>query len=349
MQALDLVQKYGISTQDDIHFNDLSTPTIQITRVLRDGRIRLVPCNLLAENDIVLLGLGDKSPVKCKYVLKPDSKEAILERDWILKPSFFKALGLQDFDSPENGQGKIKELAKFIVLETPIKNIIKAALEFQTRPSTITTQYMDIVESGFGKYLIFLFLALSFAINIGRVFLADVSQRSTGFWYSLLARNPICSILPILPIAYPTIMLVSRGYSNAYILTLFEALLSSKTEFEDNEDVDEFDAAPAPTKEFVLSWLQIARSFLDQVIKLDGTHLVRMTGLIESLANTTVLCAIDREGTISSPLPALDQLLLLDDAGDPVILDLNYDVEAPNGVRFEDNDWMSRLKYVLPG
>jgi hypothetical protein len=57
-----------------------------------------------------------------------------------------------------------------------------------------------------------------------------------------------------------------------------------------------------------------------------------------------VLCAIDREGTISSPLPAVDQLFLLDENGDPVVLDLNYDTNAPNGVRFEDNDWMSRLK-----
>ena len=57
-----------------------------------------------------------------------------------------------------------------------------------------------------------------------------------------------------------------------------------------------------------------------------------------------MLCAIDREGTISSPLPAVDQLLLLDEAGEPVILDLNYDLNAANGVRFEDNDWTSRLK-----
>ncbi len=57
-----------------------------------------------------------------------------------------------------------------------------------------------------------------------------------------------------------------------------------------------------------------------------------------------MLCAIDREGTISSPLPAVDQLFLLDENGDPVVLDLNYDTNAPNGVRFEDNDWMSRLK-----
>ena len=212
-----MVQKYGISTQDDIHFNDLNTPTIQIVRVLRDGRIKLVPCNMLAEKDIALLGLGDKAPAKCHYLLKRD---AFLERDQILKPQFFRNIGLDDFDSISNEKGRIKELAKFVVMETPIKNIIKTAyvffltlllfdsLEFQSRPSTITTQYMEIVESLYGKYLIILFLVLALSINLGRVYLVDASQRTTGFWFTMLARLPICSILPILPIAYPTVMVI---------------------------------------------------------------------------------------------------------------------------------------------
>lgn len=144
---------------------------------------------------------------------------------------------------------------------------------------------MEIVESVFGSALVLLFFLLSFAINLSRIFLIESNTRSTatGLWFIFLGRFQVAVILPILPIALPTLMLVSRSYANAYILTLFEALLSSKTEFEDNEDVDEFDAAPAPTKEFVLSWGVIGRKFLDQVIKLDGTHLVRMTGLIEVL------------------------------------------------------------------
>lgn len=61
-----------------------------------------------------------------------------------------------------------------------------------------------------------------------------------------------------------------------------------------------------------------------------------------------MFCAVDREGTISSPLPAVDQLLLLDSNGDPVILDLNYNPEVSNGVTFEDNDWQKNLKLLKP-
>ena len=53
--------------------------------------------------------------------------------------------------------------------------------------------------------------------------------------------------------------LIGKSYANAYILTLFDALQSSKTDFEDKEDVDEFDAAPAPTKDFTLPWTTISK------------------------------------------------------------------------------------------
>lgn len=77
---------------------------------------------------------------------------------------------------------------------------------------------------------------------------------NSPIFYKSLGYLQILSVLPILPISTPTIMLLTRSFGNAYILTLFEALQSSKTEFTDQEDVDEFDAAPAPTKNLSLSW-----------------------------------------------------------------------------------------------
>ena len=73
-----------------------------------------------------------------------------------------------------------------------------------------------------------------------------------------------------------------------------------------------------------------------------------MEGLIESLSNTTVLCAVDREGTIASAIPTIDQLFFLDSNGDPVVLDLAYDPQTPTGIRFEDNDWGMHLKLLKP-
>ena len=69
---------------------------------------------------------------------------------------------------------------------------------------------MDIVESLYGKYLVIIFLVLAFAINLGRVYLVETSQRTPGFWFTMLARFPICSVLPVLPIAYPTVMVMIK-------------------------------------------------------------------------------------------------------------------------------------------
>ena len=79
-------------------------------------------------------------------------------------------------------------------------------------------------------------------------------------------------------------------------MTLFDALQSSKTAFEDSEDVDEFDVAPPPTKNLIIDRNLAWKRFIDQIVTGDVSFVM---GLAETLANTTVICAIDREGTIS--------------------------------------------------
>jgi hypothetical protein len=41
-------------------------------------------------------------------------------------------------------------------------------------------------------------------------------------------------------------------------------------------------------------------------------------------------------------------MLYLGPQGEPIVLDVNHDVEAPNGVRFEDNDWSANLRVLKP-
>lgn len=79
-------------------------------------------------------------------------------------------------------------------------------------------------------------------------------------------------------------------------MPLFDALQSSKDAFEDSEDIDEFDVAPAPTKNLLVDKKIVWKRFIDQIFTGDVSFVI---GLVETLANTTVICAIDREGTIS--------------------------------------------------
>jgi hypothetical protein len=104
--------------------------------------------------------------------------------------------------------------------------------------------------------LIWILLALGFIINLLVFGLKEYRHHHVGleqlveqvFWLPFLA------ILPLLPLGVPGLWLIARSLGNAQLLILFEALQISKTEYEDDDEVDEFDAeAPPPTKDMELS------------------------------------------------------------------------------------------------
>lgn len=63
--TIDAIRKHGISDKDDLRF-PTTIPTIAVTRVVRDGIVRLMPCNLLVEDDVVLLAYGETSPARVR-------------------------------------------------------------------------------------------------------------------------------------------------------------------------------------------------------------------------------------------------------------------------------------------
>ncbi|CAG8734899.1 8203_t:CDS:2, partial [Funneliformis caledonium] len=82
--------------------------------------------------------------------------------------------------------------------------------------------------------------------------------------------------------------------------------------------------------------------------KWDGTSLTRSTNLFESLGSTTIICSIDREGTISSPFASVDQIYFPKANEDPTLLDIAEDPSTEFGVKFEDQDWNQHLSRLKP-
>ena len=326
------IERFGIGNEEVSFSSNL--PTVAISRVIRDGVVKQYPCNLLVQGDIVICGLGEMVPARVK--LDHFRHEIILERDTRIKPTHIppnvKPLEIPELDT--------KAVFKFVVLETPVENICKASLNSH-RPETFASHYVDILETLTIKYLLG-FLLSTMIVNITKFYLVPGPSNAYlhfGYQLALVA-------LPLIPAGIPMLMLLTRSYSNAYILTLFDALQTSKTEFIDAEDVDEFDEAPAPTKELTLSKRAIWSTFIDQLIS-DGVRTSRARGLVEALAYSTVFCAIDREGTITEPIPSIDEILLFKPNGEPIILDLSIE-PISKAVRFEDEDWSTYLKTLKP-
>ncbi|KAJ3116088.1 hypothetical protein HDU96_010463 [Phlyctochytrium bullatum] len=104
-------------------------------------------------------------------------------------------------------------------------------------------------------YIIWIVLGISLVINAGRIFLLEAQWRNKADVILEFAFNlQFYALIPLLPLALPTLCLIARSYGNAQIVCLFDVLQSSTDEFKDEEDIDEFDAAPPPTKAVSTEW-----------------------------------------------------------------------------------------------
>lgn len=164
---LDTIEKRGID-HDDIKFST-NISTVQITKVIRDDNLVLLPCNLLVSGDIVVLGYGDKAPCKVSYLFS----EQKLERDELLKPNFF-ASGISE---PSVAGDHLEGMFHFKVLETPVETIIKSGLQSK-RPPTVVSQHLAIIEDMFAKKTSWIVLLISLAINVFRLFVFNVDMNN---------------------------------------------------------------------------------------------------------------------------------------------------------------------------
>jgi len=66
--------------------------------------------------------------------------------------------------------------------------------------------------------------------------------------------------------------------------------------------------------------------------------------LAESVASITLICALDREGTIATPHPIVEELAIVQQDGTIYTLDVTEDLNMKHGIRFEDDDWEMHIK-----
>ncbi|KAJ3189439.1 hypothetical protein HDU85_003069 [Gaertneriomyces sp. JEL0708] len=347
---LESVKTYGLSRKSDLR-HATSIPTVSIARVIRDETIQLVPFNLVVEDDIVQMAFGDTAPCRLVFVYShldktPRSAQTsfVLHKGQMLRPSLF---GLPGDTSMTPTLSQTEGQYYFRATETPVKDTLKAALHFK-RPQTLFAQQLGVIQRYQLLHAVCVVFGAALLVNVLRYAIkasSDPSLRNQGV--ELLLVLQVYAVLPLLPFAAYSMYVIARSYGNAQILSLFDALQTSGTEFEDTEDVDEFDAAPPPTKELGLDWALVWKRFRQQFLNLDVTFLARTTGLISSLASTTVICAVDREGTISLPVPSVEQLFFFDEFGEPVVLDLTED-NLDHIMKFEDRHWQSYLGSLKP-
>lgn len=217
-----------------------------MAKVTRDGIVRIFPTTLLVEGDVVEMLYGDVAPCKMKLIQQGSTNvflNNVLEAGQLFKPSCFS-----DMTSKEMLEQHIQNRGRyqFVLLETPWANSLKAALN-QKRPDTVIRKQAKELRNIFIHRILFIVLGLAIVINFLRYKISGTGNLDQLF--ETLVMLPIYAILPIIPLAFPVLWLIIRSFANATLLVLFETLQISKTEYEDDDEVDEFDAeAPPPTK-----------------------------------------------------------------------------------------------------
>jgi hypothetical protein len=217
---------------------------------------------MLVKGDLIQLALGEIAPAQIKWVPlaqpgvhlnksmpKPTKHDLTLERGALFKPSAFGQS--EDTLIPPGSQ------FYFRVQESPVHSALEAALT-TSRPETVIHTQLRILEHFFAYKIIWVIFLVSFLVNLGRYlgllysypFKTATMTKEQGF--ELLVVLQLYALLPLLPMVLPSFLLVARSFGNAQILALYDGLQASQTEFEDREDVDEFDVAPPPTKNLIV-------------------------------------------------------------------------------------------------
>ncbi|KAI7868213.1 uncharacterized protein EV154DRAFT_432195 [Mucor mucedo] len=345
-------------------------PSMSVAKVVRDGVVRIFPVNLLVEGDVVEMLYGDIAPGRMKYIHKKglakdndseneedtnssksepplNTKEYYIAKDQSFKPSFFgipPPSGLMEEYMRSRGRHQ------FLLLESPLEKNMRRALN-QKRPDTVMHNESHVIIRIFYRYIIWIVLGIALVVNFLRYGLRStlINHFPVDQLVEEVFTMSIYAIIPLLPLCIPSMWIVARSFGNAQLLILFEALQISKTEYEDDDEVDEFDAeAPPPTKDLELSPNAVWDRFLSLLTKWDRLSLTRSTNLLESLGSTTVICCLDREGTIANPFPTVEQLMFPNNEEDITYLDVEEDSDEPSGLKFEDQDWEQYLPCLKP-
>ncbi|RUS34187.1 hypothetical protein BC938DRAFT_482019, partial [Jimgerdemannia flammicorona] len=320
-------------------------PSLSTAKVIRDGIGRVFPTNLLVEGDVVEMLLGDTAPCRMKY-LPPDTTtttppdtipgtDCYLDPDQVFKPSFFGIPPPSGFLSQHT---QLRGRHHFVLLDTPLERNLRAAL-CQERPATVIHNEANVLVSLFVYRLLWCVLAVALVINLLRFTLKDYlvnGHSNQGF--EVLVVLPIYAILPLLPLSFPTLWIVARSYGNAKVLVLFEALQISKTEYADDDEVDEFDdEAPPPTKNVVLDSHTRSPSYLTYRIHYHRSRLVAVRVSADQVGQAIA------HAVHEPPFPTVEQIVFPNVEDDITILEVAEDATRATGIRFEDQDWSQHL------
>ncbi|KAJ2438038.1 hypothetical protein GGF42_008431, partial [Coemansia sp. RSA 2424] len=308
-------------------YGDLRTtpplPTVATFLALRDGRWRDVPTLLLVEGDVVGRECVDGASASIGGVE--------VER--------ISADGIS-----VDGADKSGKMALFVVRAPPLRAHLALIAQHHRRAARSVLQN----QAGAVARLCVLRVlpaaaVVAVAAAAAQAATTSVAGGAAAAVVEAVAGRTAHVLLPFAcAAAWAVLWVCGRVACTARVVAVFDALQRSKTEYEDTADIDAFDVeALPPTKDVAVGARAVAARARWLWAHCDYRNLARSTSLAETLGNVTVICCVDREGTIAEPLRVPEQIVVPAAADDVAVLDLD-------GAAIVDDGWQAHLPALRP-
>ncbi|KAJ1664073.1 hypothetical protein EV178_004444 [Coemansia sp. RSA 1646] len=328
-------------------YADLRTPqlpTVTTYTVLRDGVWRDVPTLLLVEGDTIALAYGEAAPClislrtvdkalngETKFTLDRGQKfTSETMRTWHPSACIPKRSGgsgdRNAWDPSVAGHSTLTGRILFHVRATPLSNhLVQISLHHQRTGRSVLQNQMRVVIRLCALRIMPALCITALIANIVIYGVVSAKQESHyGMGVEVIIGKTVYVMFPFAcTVLWPVLWIVSRIFTNSCEVVLFDTLQRSKTEYEDTDNIDEFDVeALPPTKDVTVGIGAIIDRMRWLWWNCDFRTLSRSSNLTETLGNITVICSIDKEGTIAEPFCTPEQIVVPDAGDDYAILDV---------------------------
>ncbi|KAJ1788064.1 hypothetical protein LPJ59_005605, partial [Coemansia sp. RSA 2399] len=314
-------------------YADLRTPqlpTVTTYTVLRDGVWRDVPTLLVVEGDTVALAYGEAAP--CLILLRGVGAAADaqlrLDRGQRFTADTMRAWRLpvgDAWDPLAAGHPALAGRVLFHVRATPLSSHLEQiARHHQRTGRSVLQNQMRVVIRLCALRIMPAVCAAAVVANAVIYGVVSAKQEAHyGMGVEAVIGKSVYVVFPFAcTVLWPVLWIGARIFTNACGVVLFDTLQRSKTDYEDTDNIDEFDIeALPPTKDVTVGLGAIVDRMRWLWWNCDYRTLSRSSNLAETLGNITVICSIDKEGTIAEPFCTPEQIVV-PDGTDYAILDV---------------------------
>jgi hypothetical protein len=219
--------------------------TISIIRAVRNGQLQTIPSVFLVAGDYFLQSYGGTIPTEA-VLCDPSGLEqgrVFHKFDVFEHSSTFPA---------DLSVHNMKGFHLFKAIESPLKGITKLFID-RKRPTPLMKKTYDAYHRIIAFRVFLPIVVLGLIVNIIRV-ASQPTLREPIVIYEAVLINQAYLLLPGWLCLLPLYRIIIRSLGSAQVISLNEALQVSKLDYIDEDDVDEFDAAPPPTQDITTDW-----------------------------------------------------------------------------------------------